>query len=65
VWRSGAHFLISPNDWPDLLPEAVLGAVRRAPLVNNDPLMRDLRGPAATTRAEHFPRVRAWDRGRG
>ncbi|MDM4723506.1 hypothetical protein QTQ03_29455 [Micromonospora sp. WMMA1363] len=44
VWRSGAHFLISPDDWPDLLPEVVLGAVRRAPLVNGDPLMRDLRG---------------------
>ncbi|MGI5271644.1 hypothetical protein ACQEUU_20985 [Nonomuraea sp. CA-218870] len=25
-------------------PEIVLGAVRRAPLVNGDPLMRDLRG---------------------
>lgn len=43
VWRAGAHFLISPDDWPDLLPEVVLGAVRRAPLVNGDPLMRDLR----------------------
>jgi len=45
VWRAGAHFLISPDDWPDLLPEIVLGAVRRAPLINQDPLMRDLRGP--------------------
>ena len=44
VWRAGAHFLISPADWPDLLPEVVLGAVRRAPLVNGDALMRDLRG---------------------
>lgn len=43
VWRAGAHFLISPEDWSDLLPEIVLGAVRRAPLVNSDPLMRDLR----------------------
>jgi hypothetical protein len=43
VWRAGAHFLISPDDWPDLLPEIVLGAVRRAPLVNQDPLMHDLR----------------------
>jgi hypothetical protein len=43
VWRAGAHLLISPDDWPDLLPEIVLGAVRRAPLVNGDPLMRDLR----------------------
>jgi hypothetical protein len=43
VWRAGAHFLISPDDWPDLLPEVVLGAVRRAPLVNGDPSMRDLR----------------------
>ncbi len=43
VWRAGAHFLISPDDWPDLLPEVVLGAIRRAPLVNGDPFMRDLR----------------------
>lgn len=43
VWRAGAHFLISSDDWPEMLPEIVLGAVRRAPLVNGDPLMRDLR----------------------
>lgn len=44
VWRAGAHFLISPDDWPNVLPEVVLGAVRRAPLINDDPLMRHLRG---------------------
>lgn len=43
VWRSGAYFLVSPDDWPDLLPEVVLGAIRSAPLVNEDGLMHHLR----------------------
>lgn len=48
MWRAGAHFLISPDDWPHLLPAVVLGAVRRAPLVNGDPFMSDLRAMAMT-----------------
>lgn len=43
VWRSGAYFLVSPDDWPDLLPEVVLGAVRSTPLINEDGLMHHLR----------------------
>jgi len=30
---------ISPDDWPDPLPEVVRGAVRRTPLVNGDPFL--------------------------
>jgi hypothetical protein len=43
LWQSGAHFLVSPDDWPDLLPAVVLGAVRNAPHINDDAFMRDLR----------------------
>jgi hypothetical protein len=43
VWRSGGYFLVNPDDWPDLLPAVVLGAVRSAPLVNQDDLMEHLR----------------------
>jgi hypothetical protein len=25
TWQAGAYFLVSPHDWPDLLPEIVLG----------------------------------------
>lgn len=51
VWRSGAHFLVSPDDWPDLLPAVVLGAVRSAPLVNEDDFMHHLRGADGDTPA--------------
>jgi hypothetical protein len=43
VWRSGSYFLVSPTDWPDLLPAVVLGAVRSAPHINDDALMDRLR----------------------
>lgn len=43
VWQSGAHFLVSPEDWSDMLPAIVLGAIRAAPAINDDDLMRDLR----------------------
>lgn len=44
VWCCGGYFLVSPDDWPDLLPAVVLGAVRSAPLINQDDLMEHLRG---------------------
>lgn len=43
VWQSGAHYLIDPDSWPDLLPAVVVGAVRTAPHINDDDVMRRLR----------------------
>lgn len=43
AWCAGAHHKVSPGDWPDLLPELVLGAVRSAPEINDDPFMDVLR----------------------
>jgi len=37
VWFAGQHHLVEPADWPDELPAVVLGAVRRAPGINEDP----------------------------
>ncbi|MGW3473341.1 hypothetical protein ACWDKQ_33900 [Saccharopolyspora sp. NPDC000995] len=34
---------MSREDWPDVLPAVVLGANRRAPRINDDPLMANLR----------------------
>ncbi|MCY0923926.1 hypothetical protein OS965_38335 [Streptomyces sp. H27-G5] len=31
------------DDWPDTLPANVLGAIRQAPAINDDPTMRNLR----------------------
>lgn len=46
VWTVGEHHLVSHEDWPDALPAVVLGAIRRAPWINNeDPLMTNLRDP--------------------
>jgi hypothetical protein len=45
IWRSGGYFLVNPDDWPDLLPAVVLGAVHTAPLINADDLMDHLREP--------------------
>lgn len=43
VWQSGGYLLISPTDWPGLLPAVVLGAVRAAPHINDDTLVQNLR----------------------
>jgi len=40
VWQAGAHYLIDPDSWQDLLPAVVIGAVRNAPHVNDDHLMQ-------------------------
>lgn len=45
VWIVGEHHLVRPEDWPDGLAAVVLGAIRRAPRINADPLMTSLRGP--------------------
>jgi hypothetical protein len=37
VWFAGQHHFVEPADWPDELPAVVLGAVRRAPGINEDP----------------------------
>lgn len=43
VWFAGQHHFVEPADWPDSLPATVLGAIRQAPAINNDPTMRNLR----------------------
>ncbi|MFI8089163.1 hypothetical protein ACIF9R_12710 [Streptomyces sp. NPDC086080] len=43
VWFAGQHHLVEPDDWPDALPATVLGAIRQAPGINDDPTMRNLR----------------------
>ena len=45
VWTVGEHHLVSREDWPDALPAVVLGAIHRAPRINNDPSMTNLRDP--------------------
>lgn len=42
VWVTGEHHLVRPQDWPDTLPAVVLGAIRRAPRINEDPLLANL-----------------------
>lgn len=42
VWVIGEHHLVRPQDWPDTLPAVVLGAIRRAPRINEDPLLASL-----------------------
>ncbi len=37
VWFAGQHHFVEPADWPDELPAVVLGAIRRAPGINEDP----------------------------
>lgn len=37
------HHMVEPEEWPDLLPEAVLGAVRSAKQIKPDPTMANLR----------------------
>lgn len=37
VWFAGQHHFVEPADWPQELPAVVLGAVRRAPGINDDP----------------------------
>jgi hypothetical protein len=39
--------LVEPEDWPEALPAVVLGAVRRAPGINDDPAMRTLTDPSS------------------
>jgi hypothetical protein len=41
VWFAGQHHFVEPTDWPDELPAVVLGAVRRAPGINEDPRIRN------------------------
>lgn len=43
VWFAGQHHLVEADDWPDILPATVLGAIRQAPAINDDPTMRYLR----------------------
>ncbi|MCY0963336.1 hypothetical protein [Streptomyces sp. H27-H5] len=43
VWFAGQHHLVEADDWPDTLPANVLGAIRQAPAINDDPTMRNLR----------------------
>ncbi|MFD3658706.1 hypothetical protein [Streptomyces sp. NPDC058620] len=43
VWFAGQHHLVEADDWPDTLPAIVLGAIRQAPAINDDPTMRNLR----------------------
>jgi hypothetical protein len=43
VWFAGEHHLIEAEDWPEDLPDVVLGAVRQAPGINDDPTMHNLR----------------------
>lgn len=45
VWAVGEHHLVSREDWPDALAAVVLGAIRRAPRISDDPLVINLRGP--------------------
>ncbi|GAA2296225.1 hypothetical protein SVIO_051860 [Streptomyces violaceusniger] len=43
VLTAGQHHMVEPEEWPDLLPEAVLGAVRSAKRIKSDPTMANLR----------------------
>lgn len=43
VYYLGQHYHVEADDWPDHLPAVVLGAVRTAPGVNDDPMMANLR----------------------
>ena len=45
VYYTGQHHLVEPEDWPEETAATVLGAVRRAPGINQDPTMRNLRDP--------------------
>jgi hypothetical protein len=40
VWHAGEHHLIEAEDWPDDLAAVVLAAVRQAPGINKDPMMK-------------------------
>lgn len=51
VWHAGEHHLIEAEDWPENLPDVVLSAVRQAPGINNDAMMRNLRDPGRGPRA--------------
>ncbi|MEV5879419.1 hypothetical protein AB0L75_35400 [Streptomyces sp. NPDC052101] len=42
VWFAGQHHLVEADDWPDILPAVVLGAVRQAPGIDDDPTMGNL-----------------------
>ncbi|MCY0923559.1 MULTISPECIES: hypothetical protein [unclassified Streptomyces] len=50
VWFAGQHHLVEADDWPDTLPATVLGAIRQAPAINDDPTMRNLRDTGDPTR---------------
>ncbi|MFH8588990.1 hypothetical protein ACH4GP_32195 [Streptomyces celluloflavus] len=43
VWSAGQHHLVEPDDWPDALPAAVLGAIHQALAINSDPTMHNFR----------------------
>jgi hypothetical protein len=47
VLAVGQYHMVEPEEWPDLLPEAVLGAVRSAKQIKSDPAMANLRDPAS------------------
>jgi hypothetical protein len=42
VWFVGEHHLVDVADWPPELASAVLGAVRRAARINDDPMWDNL-----------------------
>ncbi|MBF6301649.1 hypothetical protein IU459_29525 [Nocardia amamiensis] len=42
VWYAGEHHLIEAEDWPEELAAIVLAAVRSAPGINEDAMMKNL-----------------------
>lgn len=53
MWFAGPHHLIEADDWPDLLPATVLGAIRQAPAINHNPSIRNLRDTGGPHRWVH------------
>jgi hypothetical protein len=50
VLTAGRQMKVGPGDWPQELASVVLGAVRTAPLINQDPMMANLKDPGFPAR---------------